>query len=410
MSAVLLEREIVAFMADRLQRRCLFVPSGRLALYIALRAWFSPGDRILMSASTDDIILFVVLAAGLRPVIAPVSVDDGNIDPAAVSEEVWSSIAGVLTTNLYGLPDRMAELQSRCGTHGITVIEDAAHAIETEVDGQRIGTFGEAAAFSFSKHVAASSGGMLAVRDGARLAELERLRDDVLSPRSSTRTVIDLAVPAMKQLFRALRLAGPGLRIYRSLGLDGRPRYRLTLDGALLAEAMAGGQTGSGAGADLDRFERWVRVDRGGYRCPLHPLALRRILDRLSTLSVDRSRRIRGVDQLRELDVVAPAVRAGSPQPLFRVPLLVADRDKVRTALERRGIVVGYIYDPPLDDYVGVSFVEPSPLPAPARWFAAHVLPVDPLQAPRILDVLAGLGGVRTPAHFPYERGGLTTG
>jgi hypothetical protein len=403
MSAVLLEREIVAFMADRLQRRCMFVPSGRLALYLALRAWFSPGDRILMSPLTDDIILFVVIAAGLRPVMAPVSVDDGNIDPAAVPEAVWSSIAGVLTTNLYGLPDRMAELRSRCNTRGITVIEDAAHAIETEVDGQRIGTFGEAAAFSFSKHVAASNGGMLAVRDGAQLAALERLRDDILSPRASTRTLIDLAVPAMKQLLRALRLTGPGLRVYRYLGLDGRPRYRLTLDGALLAEAVAGGGNGSGAGTDLDRFEQWVRVDRPSYRCPLHPRVLRRIRDRLFTLSADQSRRAQGVDRLRELDIVASAVREGPPQPLFRVPLLVHDRDRVRTALERRGIVVGYIYDPPLDDYAGASFVEPSPLPASARWFAAHVLPVDPLQAPRILDVLAGLG-VRTPAHPPHER------
>ena len=58
----------------------------------------------------DDVILFVGLAAGLRPVMAPVSANSGTIDPAAVPDATWSSLCGVLTTNLYGLPDRVAEL------------------------------------------------------------------------------------------------------------------------------------------------------------------------------------------------------------------------------------------------------------------------------------------------------------
>jgi len=44
-------------------------------------------------------------------------------------------------------------------------------------------------------------------------------------------------------------------------------------------------------------------------------------------------------------------------------------------------VVAGYIYDPPLDDYAGAEFVEPSPDPTSARWFASHVLPADPLLA-----------------------------
>ena len=74
----------------------------------------------------DDVILFVVLAAGLRPVMAPVSANSGAIDPAAVPDATWSSLCGVLTTNLYGLPDRVAELRARCDRLGIPLIEDAA--------------------------------------------------------------------------------------------------------------------------------------------------------------------------------------------------------------------------------------------------------------------------------------------
>src|SRR3989442_15794664 len=111
--SVRLEREIEAVMTERLGRPCLFVPSGRLALYVALRAWLRPGDRILMSPVTDDVIFFTVLAAGLRPVMAPLSPEDGNIEPSLVQDRVWTSLDGVLTTNLYGLPDRVQDLRSR---------------------------------------------------------------------------------------------------------------------------------------------------------------------------------------------------------------------------------------------------------------------------------------------------------
>ena len=73
-----------------------------------------PGATASCCPLDDDVILFVVLAAGLRPVMAPVSANSGTIDPAAVPDATWSSLCGVLTTNLYGLPDRVAELRARC--------------------------------------------------------------------------------------------------------------------------------------------------------------------------------------------------------------------------------------------------------------------------------------------------------
>jgi hypothetical protein len=52
----------------------------------------------------DDVILFVVLAAGLRPVMTPVSANSGTIDPAAVPDATWSSLGGVLTTDCTACP------------------------------------------------------------------------------------------------------------------------------------------------------------------------------------------------------------------------------------------------------------------------------------------------------------------
>jgi hypothetical protein len=369
------ERDIEAVLSDRTGRECLFVPSGRLALYLAFRTLLAPGDRLLMSPVTDDVVFFVALAAGLRPVIAPLSRRDGNIEPDAVEDATWSDVAGVLTTNLYGLPDPMAALQSRCRRHGVLLIEDAAHAIQSDCDGRPIGAFGDAAAFSLAKHVG-GVGGILAFTDPARRPELLRLRDEITVPRPVVRRAGEAARPTVRSVLGALQLRRPILRSREMLGLVERSGHRMPLRAQAL---RAAGATAPG----LDRFEPWVRFDLHGYRMGHPPSSLRRTLARLRGLDLDP--RLEGVLRLQAHEAVAPAVADRPPQPLFRVPLLVENRDTLVADLRRRGIYVDYIYDPPLDDYATKDFAEPSPQQEAAGWWARHVLPVDPLDAGRVL-------------------------
>ena len=126
-----LERDIETALEARTSRACVFMPSGRFAIHLAFRLLLSPGDRILMSPLEDDTVFFGALAAGLRPVMAPVSTHDGNVRFEAVDNAAWSNIAAVLTGNTYGLPDRVVEARSRCDQLKIPLIEDAAHALET---------------------------------------------------------------------------------------------------------------------------------------------------------------------------------------------------------------------------------------------------------------------------------------
>src|SRR5205814_7675271 len=65
-------RVIEEFFLRRYGRHALYLPSGRLALYLAFRQWLRPGDRVLMSPLTDDVVFFTVLAAELVPVLGPV--------------------------------------------------------------------------------------------------------------------------------------------------------------------------------------------------------------------------------------------------------------------------------------------------------------------------------------------------
>ncbi|MFB9720543.1 DegT/DnrJ/EryC1/StrS family aminotransferase [Planobispora longispora] len=362
-------------MAGRTGRHCLALPSNRLGLYLALRHWCAPGQRLLMSPISADEILFLVLAAGLRPVIAPLSPADGNIDPGAVDLD---AVDAVLTTNLYGLPDRVAAFA------GKPVIEDVAHAIETTVDGRPLGTFGVAGIYSLSKHPGAGSGGVIAVEHESDLRTLERERDRLLLPRAFLGEVHSVLTSMARHAALRLRLVRPALRLSRSLGLEEeREGYRIAPrpDDVRLALKQV---------PDLPAFDSWVQADLHDYRTRRSRLSCWYQSRRLRALSGQRERRIAGVRLLAELPTAAAAVRDHRDQPLFRVPLLVSDRDAAVAELERHGVATGYLYDPPYDDYLP-EFTEASPAPAVARWWGRHVLPIDPLYARRALPVVRSL-------------------
>ncbi|MEU7283095.1 DegT/DnrJ/EryC1/StrS family aminotransferase [Streptomyces sp. NPDC045431] len=369
-------------MRARLGRQCLYVPSCRLGLYVALRHWCPPGGRVLMSPVNGDVILFVVLAAGLRPVQAPLNPRDGSLDPAAVPEAVWRGLSAVLTTHLYGNPDPAPELAERCRALGIPLLEDAAHAIGGEVGGRPVGTHGEASVFSLSKHTGAKTGGFLAVRDPALYGELARARDALLLP---SRPVAELAYavrPYAEAAVRGLRLVKAARAALRALGREERAGIRMPLRPAELKDALS-------AAPGLVPFDAWVRVDLHDYRLAPGRVRLRRterLLGRLdATLAAHRA----GTEKL----LASPWGDPRAPvRPLFRVPLLVEDRDAAVAALARARVPTGYLYDPPLDDYAGPLFTDPSPRPEGARWFARHALPADPLRADQVLEVLRASG------------------
>jgi hypothetical protein len=374
-----LEREIEAALEAHTSRACVFMPSGRFAIHLAFRLLLSPGDRILMSSLEDDTVFFGALAAGLRPVMAPVSIHDGNVCFEAVDNATWSNIAAVLTGNTYGLPDRVAQARSRCDHHKIPLIEDAAHALETDVDGRPIGTFGAASVFSLSKHFP-GRGGVLSLEEEKSRREVVRLRDELTLPRPSGRRAVGILRSVARSAVETVRLRRA---VDRGRHLIQSVRYapwRVPLRAPQLEQAVSG--------ADLGLFDEWMTTGYPDYRMRQQRSALNRTLAGLRALKRDREERIEGLLRLRELRSVAPAAREGAPLPLLRVPLLIEERDAVAMELRRRRINVHFVYAPPLDEYAGPEFSEPCPAPEAARWWAAHVLPVDPHDADRVLDLV----------------------
>jgi DegT/DnrJ/EryC1/StrS aminotransferase family protein len=374
------EAEIEAILEARTGRACAFMPSGRFALHLAFRLLLSPGDRILMSPLEDDTVFFGALAAGLRPVMAPVSTADGNLRLDAVEPSTWSSLDAVLTANIYGLPDRVADLRQRCDEFQIPLIEDAAHALETEVDGRPIGTFGAASVFSLSKHLP-GRGGVLSLATPDDVAAASPLRTALLAEKPARRRAADTAKSGVRGVLEAVRLMAAVQRARRSIRRRGLGEWRVPLRASRLRGAVS-------ANNGLEPFDEWMNTAYPDYRMGQRSSGVRRTLAALRDVERDRRERLAGVVRLRELDAVAPGAQAGPPQPLLRVPLLIENRDSVANALHQRGINVYFVYDPPLDEYAGPEFVEPSSAPGAASWWSRHVLPVDPHDAREVVKLV----------------------
>jgi len=383
-------RAIEDFFRRRYGREALYLPSGRVALYLAFREWLRPGDRVLMSPVNDDVVFFVVLAAGLVPVLGPVDPCTGNLDPTAIQDSTWSGLRAVLTTNLYGIPDRMDVLEERCRRHDLVLVEDAAHAIDSRCDGRRIGQFGVAAAYSLSKHLGVA-GGVLTFSEVGRRESLARRAAKELRHRPFPVAIAHRARAFLRAVGASTR---PGQWLERLRDrLVPRPQersgYRMPYETTTVRQARH-------AGGGRDKFDRWVRVDNHAYRTWPLRFAQRATLQRLASFEENRRRRIAGARRLLELGLTPVGLPVPSDTALFRVPLFVRERDSVRADFARRRLALDYIYNPPLDVYAP-ELTEPVTASDPAEHWSRNVLPVDPLLADRFLALLERSPGLCRP-------------
>ena len=147
------------------------------ALHIALVLLdLKPGDEVITTPMTFASTVTSILHAGGTPVLVDVEPDTLNLDPRRVAEAVTARTRALLPGHFGGHPASMDELLALAGTHGLAVIEDAAHAIGARYKGRMIGTLGDLTCFSFyaTKNLTTAEGGALATASDA-FAERARL-------------------------------------------------------------------------------------------------------------------------------------------------------------------------------------------------------------------------------------------
>ena len=304
----------------------LAVDSGRHALQLALQGGtIGPGDEVLLQAYTCVSVPGPVLWVGARPVYVDIRPETLTMDPEDLLGKITPRARALIIQHTFGLPADLEPLLRLAREHHLFVIEDCAHALGATYHGRPVGTFGDAAIFSFGRDKVISSvfGGALAVRDRAvGLRVSERVRRLTAPP--SCWIVQQLLHPLVMPALRSTYWAG------------GNMALRLLQAAHLLSKAL-------------------TRDEKSGGPPPLPISPLPNALAQLARFQLQRleafthHRRLLAqhyTESLRDLPRIRlPVIPADRTHAFLRYAIRVSDPAALHAAARSAGIVLGDWYD-----------------------------------------------------------------
>ncbi|MCZ2846120.1 MAG: aminotransferase class V-fold PLP-dependent enzyme [Candidatus Bathyarchaeota archaeon] len=159
--------------------------SGRSSLMAILKSLdLKKGDEILIQAFTCKVAVNPILWQEARPIF--VDIDKHlNLDPKDLERKITNRSKAVMVQHTFGWPAQINEIQSICRKNNLFLIEDCAHSLGAKYRGKLVGTFGDAAFFSFGRDKVISSihGGM-AVTNSEKIAQkLREFQKSIPFPR-----------------------------------------------------------------------------------------------------------------------------------------------------------------------------------------------------------------------------------
>ncbi len=137
-------------------------------LHLALAALgIGSGDEVITTPFTFAATANVIVHLGARPVFVDVEPDTLNLDATKIASALTGKTKALLPVHFAGQPCEMDEIVGLARSHGLAVVEDAAHALEAAYRRRKIGTLGSATVFSFyaTKNMTTGEGGMLTTDD-----------------------------------------------------------------------------------------------------------------------------------------------------------------------------------------------------------------------------------------------------
>jgi perosamine synthetase len=157
------------------------VNSGTSALEIPLRIMkIKPGDEVIVPTNTFIATPNSVIFANGKPIFADIEKETLCLDPEDLNERITAKTKGVMVVHIGGLiTPKMKAIQEICEDNSLFLIEDAAHAQGSELNGQKAGTFGSMAGFSFypTKVMTAAEGGVITTNSEDYTNLAKTLRD-----------------------------------------------------------------------------------------------------------------------------------------------------------------------------------------------------------------------------------------
>ncbi|UCO99849.1 DegT/DnrJ/EryC1/StrS aminotransferase family protein [Metapseudomonas lalkuanensis] len=150
------------------------------ALHLGLRALdIGAGDEVILADINWIASAAPVFYVGAVPVLVDVLEDSWCLDPEQVRRAITPRTRAIIAVHLYGNLAAMRELKEIADQHGIALIEDAAEALGSAIDGHKAGSLSSFSVFSFhgTKVMTTGEGGMLASRDAELVRRVEQLNN-----------------------------------------------------------------------------------------------------------------------------------------------------------------------------------------------------------------------------------------
>lgn len=172
-----LEREFSAYKGLQ-PGNAAAVNSCTAALHVSMvAAKLDAGAEVITTPLTFCATVNAIIHAGLTPVLADVDPTTQCLDPSAIEAAITPRTQAILPVHFAGRACEMDAIMAIAERHRLLVIEDCAHAIETEYHGRKAGTFGDFGCFSFyaTKNVVTGEGGMILGRSEAHIARARML-------------------------------------------------------------------------------------------------------------------------------------------------------------------------------------------------------------------------------------------
>lgn len=194
----------------------------RMAFYAVLQALgIGKGDEVLLTGFTCSVMPNAVWRTGATPRYADISADTLGTDPAAVARKITNKTRAIVLQHTFGLPCDVEAIAKIAQTTGIPLIEDCALTVGSSMNGQPVGSWGEAAIFStdHSKPLNTITGGLLVTQNRSLVNRVREIQTAALS----------LPVEQRRRLWKRLLLERRNL----SPGNYGRGRLAIKAVGGL---------------------------------------------------------------------------------------------------------------------------------------------------------------------------------
>lgn len=160
-------------------QHCISVGNGLDALTLIFKAYIQlgklqPGDQVIVSANTFIASILSIINAGLKPVLVDTNLSNYNLTAHNIAPKITPKTKAILMVHLYGQITDEKNIQQLAKQHNLLLIEDAAQAHGAVANGQKAGSIGHSAAFSFypGKNLGALGDGGAITTNDPNLAQI----------------------------------------------------------------------------------------------------------------------------------------------------------------------------------------------------------------------------------------------